>query len=50
MKRSYVLFTELDRRLSVSNNKRSKRKYKKRIKNAGKIDKEKNKEILTKGQ
>ena len=50
MKRSSVLFTELDRRLRVSNNDQSKRKYKKRIKNAGKIDNEKNKEILTKGQ
>ena len=46
MKRSSVLFTDLDRRLSLSNNNQNKESTKKRIKNAGKIDKEKNKEIF----
>ena len=41
MKMSSVLFTELDRRLSVSNN--NQKQPKKRIRNAGKkIDKQRN--------
>ena len=45
MKRSSVLFTELDRRLSVANNGQNKRKYnEENKKNAGKIDKEKKKQ------
>ena len=47
-KRSSVLFTELDRRLSLSNNNQNKRKYKEENKKCRKNRQEKNKEILTK--
>ena len=50
MKRSSALFTELDKRLSVSKNNQNKRKYKEENKKSRKNRQIENNEIFTKGQ
>ena len=47
---SSVLFTEFDRRLSVSNTTKTKESTRRGREMQEKIDEEKNKDILTKGQ